>query len=94
MHKVGQSGKFLGRLSGPLLKTVFPLIGNTFTPLAKRVLIPLELTEAASAADTAIHKKMLGSDTHEGLNLGLNKANNIKNFEVKNESYYESSLVT
>ena len=57
MHKVGQSGKFLGRLSGPLLKTVFSLIGNAFTPLAKRVLIPLELTEAASAADTAIHKK-------------------------------------
>ena len=65
-----------------ITKNCILLIGNPFTPLAKRFLIPLELTEAASAADTAIHKKkMLGSDTHEGLNLGLNKANNINNFE-------------
>ena len=30
-------------------------------PLAKRVLIPLGLTAAASAADAGIHKKFLGS---------------------------------
>ena len=30
-------------------------------PLAKSVLIPLGLTAAASAADTGIHKKILGS---------------------------------
>ena len=30
-------------------------------PLAKSVLIPLALTAAASAADTGIHKKILGS---------------------------------
>ena len=30
-------------------------------PLAKSVLIPLELTAAASAADAEIHKKILGS---------------------------------
>ena len=30
-------------------------------PLAKSVLIPLELTAAASAADAGIHKKILGS---------------------------------
>ena len=34
---------------------------NILKPLAKRVLIPLELTAAASATETAIHKKMFGS---------------------------------
>ena len=46
-----QSGGFLGRLIGPLLKTGLPLIKNVIEPLAKRVLIPLGLTAAASAAD-------------------------------------------
>ena len=55
-----QSGGFLGKLLGPLLKTGLPLIKN-ITPLAKRVLIPLGLTVAASAADAGIHKKILGS---------------------------------
>ena len=31
LHKIGQSGGFLGRLSGPLLKTGLPLIGNLLT---------------------------------------------------------------
>ena len=61
LHKIGQSGRFLGRLLGPLLKTRFPLIGDVLKPLAKIVLIPLGLTEAASATDAAIHKKMFGS---------------------------------
>ena len=61
LHKIGQSGRFLGRLLGPLLKTGFPLIGDVLKPLAKSVLIPLGLTEAASATDAAIHKKMFGS---------------------------------
>ena len=39
--KIGQSGGFLGRLLGPLLKTGLPLIGNVLKPLAKSVLIPL-----------------------------------------------------
>ena len=34
---------------------------NVLKPLAKSVLIPLGLTAVASAADAAIHKKMLGS---------------------------------
>ena len=38
-----------------------PLIENVLKPLAKSVLIPLRLTAAASAADEAIHKKILGS---------------------------------
>ena len=37
------------------------MIKNVITPLAKSVLIPLGLTAAASAADTGIHKKILGS---------------------------------
>ena len=56
-----QSEGFLGKLLGPLLKTGLPLIKNVITPLAKSVLIPLELTAAASAADAGIHKKILGS---------------------------------
>ena len=56
-----QSGRFLGRLLGPLLKTGLPLILNVIKPLAKSVLIPLGLTAAASAADAGIHKKILGS---------------------------------
>ena len=46
-----QSGRFLGRLLGPLLKTGLPLMKNVIKPLAKSVLIPLPLTAAASAAD-------------------------------------------
>ena len=56
-----QSGRFLGRLSGPLLKTGLPLMKSVIKPLAKSVLIPLGLTAAASAADGGIHKKILGS---------------------------------
>ena len=56
-----QSGGFLCKLLGPLLKTGLPLIKNVITPLAKSVLIPLGLTAAASAADAGIHKKILGS---------------------------------
>ena len=56
-----QSGGFLGRLLGPLLKNGLPLISNVIKPLAKNVLIPLGLTAAASAADAGIHKKILGS---------------------------------
>ena len=52
-----QSGGFLGRLLGPLLKTGLPLIKNVIKPLAKSVLIPLGLTAASSAADAGIQKK-------------------------------------
>ena len=41
LHKIGQSGGFLGRLFGPLLKTRLPLIGNVLKPFVKSVLIPL-----------------------------------------------------
>ena len=52
-----QSGGFLGRLLGLLLKTGLPLIKNLIKPLVKSVLILLELTAAASTADAGIHKK-------------------------------------
>ena len=56
-----QSGGFLGRLLGALLKPGLLLMKNVIKPLAKRVLIQLGLTAAASAAEAGIHKKNLGS---------------------------------
>ena len=53
-----QSGGFLGRLLGSLLKIGIPLIKNVIIPLAKSVLIPLGLTAAASAVDAGIHKNL------------------------------------
>ena len=50
-------GGFLGRLLGPLLRTGLPLMKSVIQPLAKSVLIPLESTAAASAADAGMHKK-------------------------------------
>ena len=52
LSKLIQSGGFLGKLRGPLLKTGLPLIKNVLTPLAESL-----LTAAASAADAGIHKK-------------------------------------
>ena len=40
LHKIGQSGRFSGKLLGPLLKTGLPFIGNVLKPLVKSVLIP------------------------------------------------------
>ena len=37
LHKIGQSGGFLGRFLGPLLKTGMPLIRNVRETLAKIV---------------------------------------------------------
>ena len=61
LHKIEQSGRFLGRLLGPLLKTGFLLIGNVLKPLDKSVLIPLWLRATASATHAAIHDKIFGS---------------------------------
>ena len=57
LSKMIQSGGFLGKLLGPLLKTGLSLIKNVMKPLAKSVLIPLGLTAAASVEDAEIHKK-------------------------------------
>ena len=70
LSKMIQSGGFLGKLLGPLLKTGLPLIKSVIKPLAKSVLIPLGLTAAASAADAGIHKK--------NIRIREYKTNNIK----------------
>ena len=57
LSKLTQSGGFLCKLLGPLLKTELLLIKNVITPLAESVLISLGLTAAASVADAGIHKK-------------------------------------
>ena len=56
-----QSGEFLGRLLGPLLKSGLPLIKSSLKPLVKSVSVSLGLTTAASATDTAIQKKIFRS---------------------------------
>ena len=61
LPKIGQSGGFVGRLLGSLLKTDLPLMKNALKSLS--VLIPLGSTAAASATDAATHKKMFGSGT-------------------------------
>ena len=77
LSKMIQSGGFLGRLLGPLLKTGLPLIKNVIKPLAKSVLIPLGLTAAASAADAGIHKKILGSGNNTTLIISNNEMEDI-----------------
>ena len=54
LHKIGQSGEFLGRLLGRLLKSGLPLMKNVLKPLAKSILVTLGLT-------AAIQNKMFGS---------------------------------
>ena len=61
LSRMIESGGFLDRLLGPLLRTGLPLMKSVIKPLAKSVLVPLGLTAAASAADAGIHKKILGS---------------------------------
>ena len=74
----------MGRILGPLLKTVSPVIGNVL----KRVLISLELTAAASATDAGIHKKIFGSGMTT-LIIANEKMNDImkivKSFEKKKQ---------
>ena len=74
--KMIQLGGFLGRLLGQLLRKGLPLMKNVIQPLAKSVLIPLELIASASAADAGIHKNILGS--------GHNTTLIISNDEMKN----------
>ena len=66
LSKMIQSGGFLGKLLGSLLKTGLPLMKSVINLLAKSVLIPLGLS-AASAADAGIHKKILGSGNNTTL---------------------------
>ena len=59
ISKIIQSGGFLGKLLGPLLRTGLPLMKNVIKPLAKSV----SLTAAMSAVDAGIQKKIFNSGT-------------------------------
>ena len=87
LSKMIQSGGFLGRLLGPLLKTGLTLIKNVIKPLAKSVLFPLGLTTAASAADAGIHKKILGSGNTTTLIISNDEMNDV----IKIVNYLEDS---
>ena len=76
LHKIKQSGGFLGRLLGPLLKTELSLIGKLIKPLAKSFLIPLRLTAAASETDEVINKRMFRFGTTT-LTISNEKINDI-----------------
>ena len=91
LSKMIQSGGFLGKLRGPLLKTGLPLMKSVITPLAKSVLIPLGQTAAASAADAGIHKKILGSGNNTTLII-LNK--DIEDLIKIVKSLEDSSLLS
>ena len=52
-----QSGGFLDRILGSVLKTGLPLLKNVIKPSDKSVLISLGLTAGVSAEDVGIHKK-------------------------------------
>ena len=69
LSKMIQSGGFLGRLLGLLLRTGLPLMKSVIKPLTKSVLVPLGLTAVASAADAGIHKKILGSGHNNNTTL-------------------------
>ena len=47
LHKIGQTGGFLSRPLGPMLKTGLPLIGNILKPLAKSVLITIRINSSS-----------------------------------------------
>ena len=67
-----QSGGFLGKLLGPLLRTGLSLMKSVIKPLAKSVLVSLRLTAAVSAADAETHQKILGSG-HNNTTLIISK---------------------
>ena len=85
-----QSGGFLGRLLGPLLKIGLPLMKSVIKPLAKSVLTTLGLTAAASAADAGIHKKILGSGHN---NTTLIISNDEMDDILKIVKFLENSVV-
>ena len=77
LSKMIQSGRFPGRLLGPLLKPELPLIKNMIKPLAKRALIPLRLTATASPAVAGIRTKIFGSGNMTTLIISNHEINDI-----------------
>ena len=90
MHKIGQSGGYLSRILGPLLKTGLPLMKNVLKPLAKNVLISWGLTAAASTTDAAIHEKMFGS----GVTILISLKEEMNDIMKVVKSLEESGLLT
>ena len=58
ISKIIQTGGFLGKLLGPLLKTGLPLLKSVIKPLGL-----LGLTSASSAIDADVQKKIYDSVT-------------------------------
>ena len=87
LSKMIQSGGFLGRILGPLLRTGLPSMKSVIKPLAKSVLVPLGLTAAVSAADAGIHKKNLGSGQNTTLIISNDEMEDI----LKIVKYLEDS---
>ena len=58
ISKIIQSGRFLGKILGPLLKTGLPLLKSIIKPLGF-----LGLTVASSAIDAGVQKNIYGSGT-------------------------------
>ena len=54
-----QSGRFLGRVLGTLVKAGLPLMKSVIKPLSKYFLISVVLTTKASTTDARIHIKLL-----------------------------------
>ena len=61
ISKIIQSGGFLARHFGPLIKAGLSMMKNVLTPLPRNVLMPLGLTAAASTSSAETHKNILGS---------------------------------
>ena len=58
ISKIIQSGGFLGKILGPLLKAGLPLLKSVIKPLGL-----MGLTAASSAIDVGVQKKIYGSRT-------------------------------
>ena len=58
LSKIIQSGEFLGKILGPILKTRLPLLKSIIKPL-----VLLGLTAASSVIDAGVQKKMYGFGT-------------------------------
>ena len=88
-----QSGRFLGRLLGPLLETGLLFIKNVIEPLAKSVLIPLGLTPAASTADEGMYKKILGSGNNNNVTTLIISNDEMEDIIKIVESLEDSGLL-
>ena len=77
LSKMIQSGGFLGRLLGSLLRTGLPLTKNVIKPLPKSVLVPLGLTMTDQLQMQEYIEKILGSDHNTTLVVSNNKMQDI-----------------